>query len=85
MSRIRTVDVRETEPMYRFERIMSAYDALGDGEALQLIVDHDPRCMYYTLRATRGEGSFGFYYLEDGPVTWQVVVTREAPAVAGRS
>ena len=36
--------------------------------------------MYYTLRATRGEDSFGFEYLEDGPETWQVVVTRKTPA-----
>ena len=71
------VDVRETQPMHRFERIMSAYEALAAGESMQLIVDHDPKCMYYTLRATRGEDTFDFEYLEDGPETWQVVVTRK--------
>lgn len=71
------VDVRETAPMHRFEQIMGAYEALGAGESMHLIVDHDPKCMYYTLRATRGEGSFDFEYLEDGPETWQVVVTRK--------
>ena len=34
-------------------------------EALLLTVDHDPRCMYYTLLAERGEGTFDFRYLED--------------------
>ncbi|HEX6560360.1 MAG TPA: DUF2249 domain-containing protein [Longimicrobiales bacterium] len=70
------VDVRTTEPKDRFEQIMSAYEALRAGESMHLIVDHDPKCMYYTLRATRGEAAFGFEYLEDGPLVWQVVVTR---------
>ena len=83
MSSIKTVDVRATAPMHRFDQIMSAYESLAEGEAMQLIVDHDPRCMYYTLRATRGEETFGFEYLEDGPLTWQVVVTRKAAASAG--
>lgn len=72
-----TLDVRATHPMHRFEQIMSAYEALAAGETMRLIVDHDPRCMYYTLRATRGEDAFGFEYLEDGPETWQVLVTRK--------
>lgn len=75
-----TVDVRDTPPMNRFETIMGAYDALGVGEAMHLIVDHDPKCMYYTLRATRGEAAFGFEYVEAGPETWQVVVTRKTAA-----
>ncbi len=73
-----TVDVRATEPKDRFEKIMAAYESLGSGEAMHLIVDHDPKCMYYTLRATRGEESFGFEYMEDGPETWQVIVTRNS-------
>lgn len=71
------VDVRGTAPMHRFDQIMGAYEALRPGQAMHLIVDHDPKCMYYTLRATRGEETFGFEYLEDGPETWQVVVTRK--------
>jgi uncharacterized protein (DUF2249 family) len=70
------VDVRETAPMHRFDYIMSAYESLAPGAAMRLIVDHDPKCMYYTLRATRGEAAFGFEYLEDGPDVWQVLVTR---------
>jgi uncharacterized protein (DUF2249 family) len=77
MSSMTRVDVRATAPMHRFEQIMGAYEALAPGQALHLIVDHDPKCMYYTLRATRGEDSFDFEYLEDGPETWQVVVTRK--------
>lgn len=71
------LDVRAVEPKHRFERIMGAYEGLGDGEALRLVVDHDPKCMYYTLKATRGDETFRFEYLESGPETWRVDVTRE--------
>lgn len=71
------VDVRETAPMHRFEQIMGAYESLATGATMQLIVDHDPKCMYYTLRATRGEETFGFEYVQDGPEVWEVLVTRK--------
>lgn len=70
------LDVRAVEAKDRFERIMSAYEGLTRDQALELIVDHDPKCMYYTLRATRGDEAFAFEYLEDGPETWRVRVTR---------
>jgi uncharacterized protein (DUF2249 family) len=70
------LDVRPVEPKHRFETIMTAYEALRPGVILHLVVDHDPRCMYYTLRATRGEESFTFDYLEEGPEVWRVAVTR---------
>jgi uncharacterized protein (DUF2249 family) len=70
------LDVRAVEPKDRFEAIMGAYESLGPGQALDLVVDHDPKCMYYTLRATRGEAEFTFRYLEEGPEVWRVEVTR---------
>lgn len=76
MNTIRSLDVRPVEPKDRFECIMGAYDGLTAGETLELTVDHDPRCMYYTLRATQGEESFAFEYLENGPEVWRVNVTR---------
>lgn len=70
------LDVRPVEPKDRFEQIMGTYEALAAGAAMELTVDHDPLCMYYTLRATHGDESFSFDYLERGPETWRVVVTR---------
>ena len=70
------LDVRPVEPKDRFETIMAAYEALDPGATLDLVVDHDPRCMYYTLEATRGGDAFGFEYLENGPEVWRVAVTR---------
>jgi uncharacterized protein (DUF2249 family) len=70
------LDIRPVAPRDRFERIMGTYEGLAAGQSLHLTVDHDPRCMYYTLRATRGDDSFRFEYLENGPLTWRVLVTR---------
>jgi uncharacterized protein (DUF2249 family) len=73
------VDVRPVPPKDRYDMIMGAYEALAVGESMQLTVDHDPQCMYYTLRATRGDDGFSFDYLEQGPETWRVIVTRAEP------
>lgn len=71
------LDVRPVEPKDRFERIMGEYERLAAGESMELTVDHDPKCMYYTLLATHGAPAFSFEYLEDGPETWRVRVGRE--------
>ncbi len=76
MSTTLSLDVRSVEPKDRFECIMGAYDGLAPGETLELTVDHDPKCMYYTLRATQGEESFSFDYLENGPEVWRVMVCK---------
>ena len=70
------LDVRPVAPRHRFEAIMGAYHRLALGERLALTVDHDPACMYYTLLAQHGAEAFAFDYLERGPETWRVVVTR---------
>jgi uncharacterized protein (DUF2249 family) len=70
------LDIRPVEPRHRFDRIMEAYDSLPTGGTLDLIVDHDPVCMYYTLKATRAADGFRFDYLEDGPEVWRVEVGR---------
>lgn len=76
MTETRTLDVRPVEPKDRFELIMGAYDELDSRQSLELTVDHDPKCMYYTLMATRGSAAFAFEYLEDGPETWRVLVRK---------
>lgn len=78
MSELVLLDVRSVEPRDRFDRIMGAYEALRAEQTLELTVDHDPKCMYYTLRATRGDDAFDFDYLENGPETWRVQVRKAA-------
>ncbi|HEX7069765.1 MAG TPA: DUF2249 domain-containing protein [Rhodothermales bacterium] len=70
------LDVRPVEPRHRFEMIMGAYRQLAPGQTLELVVDHDPKCMYYTLLHDHGPEAFGFEYLEAGPETWRVNVSR---------
>lgn len=81
------LDVRSVEPKHRFERIMGAYESLGTDQTLELTVDHDPKCMYYTLKATRGDEAFRFEYVESGPMTWRVHVRKRdgAGAVGGQA
>lgn len=74
MSAMVQLDIRPVEPKDRFDRIMGAYESLEAHQTLELTVDHDPKCMYYALRATRGDEAFAFEYLEDGPETWRVRV-----------
>lgn len=74
------LDVRPVEPKERYERIMGTYDCLPVGGVMELTVDHDPQCMYYTLRATRGDDAFTFDYLEKGPETWRVLVGKRTAA-----
>ena len=73
---MKTLDVRGVAPKDRFSLIMSAYEGLAPGEALELTVDHDPECMYFTLAGTRGADAFSFAYLERGPEVWRVTVTK---------
>ncbi|MEO8636191.1 MAG: DUF2249 domain-containing protein [Gemmatimonadales bacterium] len=70
------LDVRPVEPRDRFDLIMNAYEGLTPRQTLELTVDHDPKCMYYALRATRGDAAFAFDYLENGPETWVVRVKK---------
>jgi uncharacterized protein (DUF2249 family) len=74
------LDVRSVEPKDRYERIMSTYASLAIGATLELVVDHDPQCMYYALRATHGDDSFTFAYLENGPEAWRVLVGKRMAA-----
>lgn len=77
------LDIRPVEPKHRFDRIMTAYERLAEAETLELTVDHDPKCMYYALRATRGDDAFAFDYVENGPETWRVRV-RKTEVKVGR-
>lgn len=82
MTTLVQLDVRPVEPRHRYDRIMRAYEDLAEAQTLELTVDHDPKCMYYALRATRGDDAFAFAYIENGPDTWRVRVRKhESPEV----
>ena len=69
------LDVREIVPRERHPRIFSAIDSLESGQTLRLVNDHDPKPLYYQLMAERA-GQFDWQYIENGPVVWQVQITK---------
>jgi uncharacterized protein (DUF2249 family) len=75
------LDVRPLAPRERHPLIFSTFGALGVGHAMELINDHDPKPLYYQFQAEL-PGAFSWDYLEEGPDTWRVAITR---LVAGRA
>ncbi|HYD76955.1 DUF2249 domain-containing protein [Ramlibacter sp.] len=69
------IDVRTIAPRERHALIFSTFDALSIGQALELVNDHDPRPLYYQFN-DRTPGQFEWNYLEQGPDTWRVAITR---------
>jgi uncharacterized protein (DUF2249 family) len=81
------VDVRAIAPRERHPLIFSTFRVLKPGQAMELVNDHDPRPLYYQF-AAEIPGAFSWEYLEQGPETWRVAITRtaaEAAAAAGGS
>ncbi len=72
-----TIDVRDITPRERHPLIFQTFDDLKVGTAMRLVNDHDPKPLYYQLMAERA-GQAEWEYLEDGPETWQVRITRLA-------
>lgn len=74
MSRI---DVRQIPPHARHAQVFEHLATLPDGEALELISDHDP----VPLRAQierQHPGRFDFATLEAGPVLWRLQIRKVA-------
>jgi len=69
------IDVREIEPRDRHRLIFETLDSLTAGQRLLIMVDHDPKPLYYQLMAEK-QGLFDWEYLEQGPELWRVLITR---------
>lgn len=46
-----TLDLRDVPPPQRHSKIHDAFDALDSGETLQIINDHEPKPLFYEMRA----------------------------------
>ncbi len=66
-----TLDVRRIPFWHRLDAVLRAFDRLGQGEALELLVDIDPWPLRSYLEATRAV-PIDWQYLESGPLTWRV-------------
>lgn len=72
---MKQLDVRTIPPRQRHPLIFETFDALAPGEAIELVNDHDPKPLYYQFQAER-PGQLDWQYLEQGPETWRVRITR---------
>ncbi len=72
-----TVDVRTLAPQERHPLIFSTFSQLASGEAMELINDHDPKPLHARFKSDL-PGKFSWDYLEQGPDTWRVAITRLA-------
>ena len=75
METINTLDVRIIEPRLKHPSIFQGFDNLKKGEDLTIINDHDPLPLFYQFKAERPD-IFEWQYIEKGPVTWKVVITK---------
>ncbi len=78
-----TLDVRPMPPRERHETIFDRLDALGTGDTLRLVNDHDPAPLRYQLDATR-PAQFRWEYVEQGPEDWAIDITSTARVVDAR-
>jgi uncharacterized protein (DUF2249 family) len=70
------VDATKYPPREKHPAIFGAFDALVSGEKMELINDHDPRPLYYQFIMER-ENQFEWEYLEEGPETWRVSISKK--------
>jgi regulator of cell morphogenesis and NO signaling len=75
------LDVRDVPPRIRHPKIFETFDALAPGASFVLVNDHDPKPLFYQFQFERAK-AFGWRYLEEGPETWRVQITKVAPPLA---
>jgi uncharacterized protein (DUF2249 family) len=67
------LDIRPIPPPQKHPTIFKTFDALGPGEAFELLNDHDPKPLMYQFQIER-PGKFTWEYLEQGPHLWRVKI-----------
>ena len=79
METLNTLDVRIIEPRLKHPSIFQRFDQLKKDEAFIIINDHDPLPLFYQFKAERPE-QFEWEYIEEGPATWRVSITKTKEA-----
>jgi uncharacterized protein (DUF2249 family) len=76
----RHVDIRTLEGcVNRKACVLESFDALAEGESVEVINDHLPRGLLLHFEELR-PGRFDWTALENGPETFRVRITKRAPA-----
>lgn len=71
------LDVRQVPKPHRHVLIFDRFAALNDGAAFVLVNSHDPKHLREEFERDHA-GCYGWDYLESGPTTWRVRITRLA-------
>ena len=74
-----TIDIRTIPHQERHPRIFKTFDGLQPGQALLLVVDHDPKPLYFQFDFAH-KGRFSWDYLEEGPQLWRIRITKAGQA-----
>jgi regulator of cell morphogenesis and NO signaling len=76
MITLETIDVTLIEPKLKHPTLFQKFAELNAGEGFIISNDHDPRPLYYQLLAENGN-VFNWEYREEGPDTWQVILSKK--------
>lgn len=76
------LDVTVLPPQQKHPTIFQRFDALAEGETLNLHNDHDPKPLYYQLLGERGN-IFDWTYLEQGPQWWRIAIRKKVVGESG--
>ncbi|KXH78806.1 DUF2249 domain-containing protein [Sporosarcina sp. HYO08] len=69
------VKVPEYPPHLKHQTIFQTFDGLNPSESMLIINDHDPVPLRFQLESMH-KGNYGWEYIEQGPSTFQVKVTK---------
>ncbi len=77
-------DLRPLAPPERHALAFQCFDALAEGEAFDLINDHEPRGLLLQFADLR-PGAFAWQVVEVEPRAWRIRVTRVAGAAHAKA
>lgn len=69
------IDVRSLPPRNRHPAIFGTWQEIQPGESILLVNDHDPLPLYYQFSCEHS-GHFQWEYVENGPETWRVRISK---------
>jgi uncharacterized protein (DUF2249 family) len=70
------VDVRVIPPNDRHTTIFHRFDLLAEGDAMEIVADHDPNPLRHQLREVHGEESFAWDYRQQDPGEVRVLLKK---------
>lgn len=76
-----TYDLRPLVPAQRHQLAFQCFDALADGDAVELINDHEPRGLLMQF-ADQRPNAFDWQVMQAAPGAWRIRIQRMAHGVA---